>query len=170
MIEANGRIEIKASPLKMFLLAAASLGFVAAGVWMVQTLPGGAFAHLMGWLAILFFGLCAVGWCWQAFSLRGNVVVMDRNGILDRRVSDHPIPWDKVQAISTWSNENQKIIILKLDPAFDDIFPTKTITRMTRSANAKLGADGIPINPMGLKLSYDELMAATMQFWESKRT
>jgi hypothetical protein len=170
MIEANERIEIKASPLKMLLLTAGSLGFVGAGVWIVKTTPGGAFAHLMGWLAILFFGLCAVGWCWQAFSLRGNVVVIDREGILDRRVSDNSIPWDKVKLISTWSNDNQKIIILKLDPAFDEVFPTKTITRMTRGVNAKLGADGIPINPMGLKLSFDELMAATMHFWESRRT
>jgi hypothetical protein len=168
MTDVNERIEIETAPMKMALLGFGALGFVATGVWIVRTTPSGAFIHLIGWASIVFFGLCAALVVQQVLTLRGPVVVIDRRGILDRRVSDEMIPWDKVQAISTWSHQNNKTMILKLDADFDAAFPTKRITRMTRGINAKLGADGIAINPSGLMLSYDKLLAAAIRFREGR--
>jgi hypothetical protein len=158
------RLHIESSPLKIILLAGLALGFVAAGAWMVSVAPGGSFVQFVGWASILFFGFVGFVGLRQMLAFRGVVVTIDPTGILDRRVSDQPIPWAKVLGVDVWSLDAQRFVILKLDPAFDAVFPTKAITRLTRGANKKLGADGVAINPQGLKISFDMLLAAIVRF------
>jgi hypothetical protein len=154
------RVEIAPAPWKVLMLAILSVGFVAAGVWLVKSQPSGAFLQFIGWVSILFFGACSLLWVVQSIRFRGAIVIIDSDEILDRRVSDRTIPWTAVQEVNVWSLEAQRIPILKLDPAFDASFPTKMITRWTRGANRKLGADGIAINPAGLKITFDGLLQA----------
>ncbi|MGL4242071.1 MAG: STM3941 family protein [Beijerinckiaceae bacterium] len=157
------RIEIAPSPWKILLLIALSAGFIALGFWLVATAEGGTLIQFLGWVLVLFFGACGILWIVQSIRYRGAVVVIDRDGILDRRVSDAPIPWTKVEGVSTWTLDAQRFVILKLDEAFDHSFPTKAITRWTRGANKKLGADGITINPTGLQIGFDALLNAVVK-------
>ncbi len=158
------KLYIERSALTTIMLAGNAAGLVAAGVVVTRVASAGSFVQVFGWAAVLFFGTCCVLIVRELLAFRGVVVVIDRDGILDRRVSNQPMPWAKVLGVDVWSLDAQRFVILKLDPDFDAAFPTKAITRWTRGANKKIGADGITVNPRGLKISFDLLLAAIVRF------
>jgi hypothetical protein len=157
-VTGTNRLEIAPALWKVMMLAGLAVGLVALGVWLIVRDGSDQVSAFFGWVGILFFGGCGLLWIMQSIRYRGAVIIIDDDGILDRRVSDKPIPWTAVETV--WSMDAQRFVILKLDEAFDRAFPTKAITRWTRGANKKLGADGITINPAGLKIGFDALLQA----------
>jgi hypothetical protein len=154
------RLEIAPALWKTLLLGGLCSGFIGIGYWMISRPDVDPISYFIGWVSMLFFGACGILWIIQTIRYRGAVIVIDGEGILDRRVSDRAIPWTEVDSVSIWSMDAQRCIILKLDEAFDRGFATKAITRLTRGANRKLGADGITINPAGLEIGFDALLDA----------
>lgn len=160
-IDTSARIEIRQSPLKMLGLALGSIAFVAGGAFIVFGPPGedaGSFIVFIGWVGMLFFGLCGVVILWRGLTAIGPTLTLSPAGLHDVRVSRLPIPWHAIRGFSTWSYQNQKILIVDVSQSTEDAIGLTRIARWSRGPNKALGADGLSIATQGLKIGYDRLL------------
>ena len=167
-INTSKTMEIDGSPLKMVWLALLSIALTVACIAIVAGyIPK---VHADDWkywvaaLGVLFFGFTTVMTIWRAVTMKGPVVTMTPDGILDTRVAANPIPWSAVRGISTWSQSGQKIMVLDVDPAVEKTLPLTRIARWSRGTNKKLGADGLCVTAQGLKTSYPKLLDAATAY------
>jgi len=87
--------------LLLFWLAEIAVGllFVVAGYGLLGPAEnGGAAVLILMGLVLTLAGIIMVGHCWRIASLAGNAIELTDAGLLDRRLSAHPIPWDAI----TW--------------------------------------------------------------------
>jgi hypothetical protein len=130
-----------------------------AGAWVAGLFgpaprPGREWA---GWLAMVFFGLCAVIAVRRMFD-RSDQMVIDRNGILWRRWSDATIPWTAVRGWSVAQVRSQRFICLFLkDPSQ---FPRAGAGALVGGLNRGLGFGDVTLTAAGTDRSFDELLAA----------
>lgn len=169
LIDTSATTTVEQSPWKMLLLLLGSLAFVAAGWWMTGATAGTSrqsvgTIHFFGWASIIFFGFCALVAVRQLVTFRGPVVTFSPRGIRDIRVSSDTIPWTAVRSINTWSHKGTRIMVLGLHPGEEEKLVLSAITRMTRSANKALGADGLSIASTGMKMSHDRLMETAIAY------
>jgi hypothetical protein len=169
VIGTDKALEIFASPTRMALVGVASLGFVIAGYFMSgATESVGRYSVdkvvLLGWAAMIFFGCCTLLIVWRIFTERGPVVTMLPGGLTDIRVSPNIVPWSAIATLSTWSHSGRKIMIIALKPGEEDKLTLTRLARLTRRANAKLGADGLAVTSQGLKIRYDDLIGAATAY------
>ena len=164
-MDASGTIEIEVSRWRMALLLAGAVVMSAlAGSIAFQVLPVDHLTTMQRAAAIIgvpFFGLCAVIAGWRLAALRGPVVTLSPDGFRDVRVASETIPWPAVERVSTWQANNQRAMILAITPEVERRLSLTPIARWTRGANRRLGADGLAIAATGLKVRYDDLLAAT---------
>jgi hypothetical protein len=153
------RFVARPSRFRILLLILGSLGFVALGVWIAGLLgppprPGKEFA---GWLSILFFGLCFVVGLFRLFE-RGDVIVVDRQGLFWRRWSDATIPWSAIRSIEPRSIRRNRFLCLWLHDHRQ--FPPGSWIGRAGAANRALGFGDIAITTAGTDRRFDELLAA----------
>jgi hypothetical protein len=171
MTDTSKTLEIAASPVKMILLAVGGAAFVIVGWFLARATEGtGRYSremvNLAGWAALVFFGAITLLIVWRLFTQRGTVVTLSPMGLTDIRVSLDVVAWPAVDRISTWSHSGQRIMIVALKPGEEAKLKLSTIARLTRGANAKLGADGLAVTAQGLKIGYDDLLSTTMAYAE----
>jgi hypothetical protein len=168
MIDTSGTLHIDSSPWKMLgLFAAAILMTALSGAIALRLLPGvapGSLHEFIGYIGLLFFGLCAGLLIWRSIRQRSPVVTITPEGIRDTRIAAEFIPWRAVRNISTWSYQRQKIMVLAIDPAVERQLTLTSIARWTRSANRGLGADGLCLSAQGLKISYNALFETSTAY------
>lgn len=154
-------IEIRISVLRMFGLIIASVLLTAFGAAMALDLflgeQVGIVYRAIGILGVLFFGVGTIAWLWRLLAGRDPVLTISPEGIRDTRIAPDPIPWSAIRNVSTWEHSGQRILVLDVDPAVERRLHLSTIARLTRSANRKLGADGLCVATHGLKIRHDEL-------------
>ncbi|MGF1650294.1 MAG: STM3941 family protein [Hyphomicrobiaceae bacterium] len=121
-------------------------------------------AKLVGWIGLIFFSYCLAGIIWRAATVRGPVITLSPEGLRDVRVAAEPIPWTAITGLSTWSFAGQKIMVVAIEPDVEARLTLTTLARSTRSANAKLGANGLCITPTGLDVTYDDLFEASRTY------
>jgi hypothetical protein len=171
MIDTSRTLQIESSAWKMLgLTAAAILMATLSAAIALRLLPGvapGSFHEFIGYIGLLFFGLCAGVLIWRSMRQRGPVVTITPEGIRDTRVAAEFIPWRAVRGISTWSYQRQKVMVLAVDPALESTLTLTTIARWTRGANRGLGVDGLCISAQGLKIGYDTLLETSMAYAEA---
>lgn len=168
-IDTSQALEIAYSPLKLVLAAMGCAGFVIAGFWMIglDAVKGRysiETAHLVGYLSILFFGAILLLVVWRLITRKGAVLTLSPEGLRDMRVSHDVIPWPAIARISTWQSHGQRIMVLGLHPGEEAKLRLTRLARVTRGANAKLGADGLSIAAQGTAIKHDDLMAATIAY------
>ncbi|MBX9926021.1 MAG: hypothetical protein K2Y05_06660 [Hyphomicrobiaceae bacterium] len=169
-VDTNGTIRFQASPWKLALLVGGSAAFVAIGVFMVAAQTESSrhsveVIHVVGYLSIVFFGACGAVGLWRMLTGIGRpVLTLSPAGLRDIRVSDDTIPWSSVERIFEWSYSGSRIMIVCLHPGEEAKLPLTTIARMSRRANAGLGADGLAINASDLTIKHDDLMATTIAY------
>ena len=113
---------------------------------------------------LLVIGIIALG-VRNIFDLRGDVVVISPEGILDRRVSDQTIPWSAITDIHMHSYRGLKSMIVTVDPVFDASFRTKM--PRSRLLEGTFGIKGIMISASGLlHVSHEELLATAEAYAE----
>jgi hypothetical protein len=162
MDTANGTIEIKGSPAKLLGLFAIGIvmtglsGMIAFGAIPVRA---GSYAQFMGWVGLLFFGLCTLVAASRLLRASNTVVTLSPEGLLDTRLSERPIPWSAIQDIGVWTMQGQKVIVLPVPPDVESGLGLSRIASWSRGANKKLGADGLCVMASGLKISHDGLLA-----------
>jgi len=141
------------------LLLLGALGFVALGLFFVGAfgpVPGPG-REWVGWLSILFFGLCFVAGLPRLFDRRDQIVV-DGTGIQWSQWSEATIPWSDIRAIEKREIRRQKFLCLHLeDPGR---FPSATLMGRLGGPNRILGFGNIALAATGTNRSFDELVAA----------
>jgi hypothetical protein len=85
--------------LLLFWVAEIAVGllFAAAGYQLLRPGEnGGAAVLMLMGVVLVAAGLVMAGHCWRIASLRGNAIEMTEAGLLDRRLSASPIPWEAI--------------------------------------------------------------------------
>ncbi len=163
---------------KTLLLVLGALAFVAAGIWFVgsaETIAASsrralfqdpAIVLLFGWIAILFFGACGLIGVRQLFRSE-PVMEIDDRGILWRRRSDQPIPWDAIVRIEPCAMYNQKFLCLWLDdPAR---YPAKSTLRKLSGLNKGMGFGDVALSMQGTDRSFDQLLEVVGAHLDNQR-
>jgi hypothetical protein len=122
----------------------------------IETVAG-SFTQIISWVGVLFFGACTLIALTRMLGSAKTVVTLSPEGLLDTRVAQRPIPWSAMEDIGVWSSNGQKIIVIAVPLDVEQGLGLTRMVKMTRSANAKLGADGLCIASTGLKISHEEL-------------
>ena len=160
-LDTSKSMAFEKSKMQLFALALGGIVFVLIGIWLVR---GGAVTRkgewtiLFGWVSIVFFGVATLLILRRLVSPARTVLTLSPEGFCDTRISKETIPWSSVLTISTWEMRSSKFVIVLLEPAFEATLTINPIQRFTRRANAALGADGLFVNAMGVKLSFGELI------------
>jgi hypothetical protein len=138
-----------------------SIVFVIGGLLMVGASDSPAVIVAVGWLCVIFFGLCALAWTKSIFETREQLRIGPA-GIYSAQSSDQTIPWSEIADISVWSFQKQKSIILHLrDPAR---FPARGIASIFAAGNRMLTGGHIAITLTGTDREFDDAMLAISHF------
>ncbi|MFT6474898.1 MAG: hypothetical protein ACJA1G_001084 [Qipengyuania sp.] len=154
----------------IFLIAA---GFVALGIWFVggfgeapsSTRRPAAYGIAIGWLCILFFGLCGLAIVKKFFDDHPQLQI-GPSGIRWCPWSDDIIPWSEITDVTSWSYKGQNTIVLHLNEP--SCFPGRGLTAKLRGANRMLTGGDIAISLTGTDRCYDEAMAAIASYRSPK--
>src|SRR5262249_5296072 len=71
--------------------------------------------------------------------------------------------------IATWQIQRQSVLVLAIDPADEARLTLTHLTRWTRGAHRKLGADGLVISSQGLTVGYPTLFYTCSDYWQAWR-
>jgi hypothetical protein len=168
MIDTQRAVEIKASPVKMLGLAVLGCLMTAASAALARrVLPNISSDSVDVWIfygATAFFGSCTVLILWRAFTTRGPVVTITREGIRDRRIAAEVIPWSAVNDITIWEMSGQRVMVLAVAPAVEAKLTLTRMARWTRGANRALGADGLCVSAQGLRMGFNKLLATSIAY------
>lgn len=172
-IDTSRRIEIGMAPWQMLRLAGLGVlmtGLSAVvGLRLIGNVPPGGFGQFAGLVGVFFFGLCTVLILRRFTTMRGGVVTLAPEGIRDERIAKAFVPWAAIRRIHTWKSYGQSIMVLEIDPLVEAKLPLTRAVTWTRSANRRLGADGLCVSAQGLDVSYDRLLAMTTAYAEAAR-
>lgn len=158
----DDRLEIFTAPGRLIALVAGAVALIGASLFVALGFgdaPQGSFLRFVGWLGVVFFGGCLLLILRQLLFLRGPVVVMDRQGLLDRRLSRDPVPWRQITDLGLWQTNGQQVIVLTVPPKTEAAIGLSRIARMSRGMNARLGADGLCVAATGLTTPPGELLS-----------
>src|ERR1043165_3423624 len=117
------RIEIKLSKRKGILTFLGSVAFVLVSLWLIsfadnQDRYTPTFVKGVGYVGVIFFGLCGLYIFYKLFDAKPGLVI-DDNGILDNSsaASGHIIKWDRIVGLRIGQVKSTKIILIDLvDP------------------------------------------------------
>jgi hypothetical protein len=107
------------------------------------------------WMIASTLGFLRLGWLLLASN--GPVLLIDRNGIRDVRVSKDMIPWDAVEKVSIRTSGERQAVTLKVTPEFEERLVTTPTWKVVAIANRALGIEGIVVNPIWLQVDAQTL-------------
>ena len=122
------------------------------------------FKLAIGAMGSLFFGFCLIIALWRMLTASGGPVTLTATGLRDPRVAREEIPWLALEKISTWTLQGQTVMVLRVRPEVEARLGLTPMARWTRGPNKALGADGLCISPLGLDVSYDRMLEATIKY------
>ncbi len=165
MIDTTQRLEIEGSPRKYFAFGLLGILMTLGSAAVAFSIgEPGSFGQFVGYAGLILFGLCTVLLFWRALTSSGPVVTIAPEGIRDLRVAAEFIPWAAIRNVATWTFQGQKVMVLAVDPAIEDRLTLTRIAKWTRSANAKLNADGLCVTAQGLKMDFQTLLDTTIAY------
>jgi hypothetical protein len=154
---------------RLVLLLLVAMAFVWAGLLMIGAFgppltsnrASPEFMAILGWITIVFFGLCAIAIAKRLVE-GGEALRIGRAGISFAPWSDQTIPWSEITDISEWSFRGQRSIILHLrDP---NRFPGKGVLGFAAKANRALTGGDMAITLTGTNRSFDEAVEAIARY------
>ena len=154
---------------KIVLILLGCLVFVGLGLWMagpIGTPPASSghrasFVHIMGWVAVSFFGLCTALWTTRLFDRRDQLRIGPQ-GLRSAPWSERTIPWTDITDVTTWSLNGQTTIVLHLsDPAR---FPGRGLAALLAKANRGFTGGDISISLTGTDRTTEEALRAIDHF------
>lgn len=153
------------------------LGFLVLGVLMTGTCvfvvqkglaARGSFKEAAVWFGVPFFALCTL--VILARLLRaGATVSIGPAGIRDVRFSPDIVPWSAVVDVEGLAMHGQRMLLMKLDPAFEQGIRKTRLVRAFGAINAALGYGGLSVSAQGLDGSFDDLVLAVIKHWRPRK-
>jgi hypothetical protein len=169
MVTASGTAgicRIGRSITKQIGLTVGSFLFVAIGWWMISD-PAATtrnfFDPFIGWVGVLFFGFCGVGWAYRlAFGERWPVTLSPQ-GLTDLRVSKTLIPWRAVKNVE--AKTIGKTPFLQVDFDEDLKLELSMFGRMVQAANLSKYGCRYWLTSADLKLAFPKLHELVHTYW-----
>lgn len=158
------RIELGKSNKFLLVHLLGSLGFVAGGIFIL--LAGGP--TLVGWMAIVFFGACALVLGKQMLSA-GARLVIDHGGVLDRTLGVGIIPWDRIENAFVKQISSSSFVCLEITRVEDFLRGLSPLKRKLVDLNVKLGYSPLSLNLTGLDADPREVCELILKQIESRR-
>ena len=178
-IKINEEIAIPLSKTKIILLAIGALIFVIVGIWFLYDLSKFAgssyrqrsseFIQIIGIVAVIFFGICAIFAFRKLFDKKQGLVINDK-GITDNSsaVSAGLIKWSDIIAIDAVKVHSQKFIMIEVSNPVEYIDRKKNrISKMAMRANYNRYGSPISISANSLKTDFNELKSLIDQQYEN---
>jgi hypothetical protein len=161
-IDVSRKVEIRASPFRLILVAAGALTMSALGIaigWRLlpDTAPG-SFKQLMGWAGAGFFAACFLAALSRLSRARQPTLLLSPEGFMDTRLSSEYVPWSVVQKLSTWDRHGTRMIIVTVPEPIWRTWPLTRLARWTRSPNRWLGVQGFAVVATEFDLKFDDLL------------
>ena len=156
------KLIIKNARWKYVLVLLGSIGFVAAGIWMV--LDG----RLFGWLAILFFGCGIPISIWQIADSRPRLII-DQHGVLDRTLGVGRIAWTDIEEAYVKSISGNHFICLELKNPETYAQKLSKVKRAMNEANRNLGFTDFNLNLSGVDVRSEEVFELVMKYCEQSK-
>ncbi len=161
-------IVIPLSKTKLTLALLGSIAFIMAGLWFVIFQPTGnnfllqspTIVLLVGFVAIIFFGLIAVLIVRKLKDDKPGLII-NQDGIADNSGGMSPgiIKWEDLEQISVLKISGQKIIMLMVKNPQEYIDrETSLLKRKTMQLNFKTYDSPLSISANSLKCNFDELL------------
>lgn len=175
------QIEIPLSKLKLLLMLAGSIAFVAAGIWFVTkptAISTRSFHNspvlivIVGAASILFFGVCAIFIVKKIIDNTPGLVINDE-GINDNSsgTSAGLILWKDIKKIEKTTVLNQSFIAIIVDNPEEYIDRQKSfIKRKTMELNFKNSQSPINISANGLKCNFNELYNIVIDAFDANKS
>src|SRR5215469_11642791 len=135
---------ISNSRWKYLLLLVASLGFVGAGVLILQN-ERSTGAGWIAWSSILFFGACAAVFIWQLFDSRPRLKLDDR-GVEDRTLGVGVIPWCEITDAYVKSIKSNDFVCLVVRNPSIWVDKFSPVQKRLMEVNRSLGFQELNIN------------------------
>ncbi len=154
---------------RIALLLLVTFAFVLVGLWAVGAFgpppvsrrASPAATNAIGWVCIVFFGLCGLAIIRMFFDKRVQLRI-NASGICWIRWSDEMIPWSEITDVTTWQYQLQKFVVLHLRDATR--FPSQSRLAALAGASRALTGGDIAITMSGTDRSYSEAMEAINRF------
>ena len=145
---------------KSSLLLLGGVFFVAICIWAIDRADG--FRAILAGLGAVFFGICVALILSTLFDRR-DILVVDRNGFRDLRLSSKPIAWRNVTALGEWSHRGQRFILVTLRVPLDKSSQT-TFQSLTVQVNRWFTGHDLYIAVSGLTAGYDDIADAIRRY------
>lgn len=165
----SDEIVVPLGKLKIVLLIAISLIFVAGGVWLaslgaeqIQTfriLSITTLVYAIGYAAIAFFGLCGIYGITKLFDTKPGLILSSK-GITDNSsaVAAGLIPWSEIIGFSEFQLQGTKMLIIHVQEPWRYVNRGNKMKRALNKANMGLVGSPIAISSTSLGISYPELI------------
>jgi hypothetical protein len=179
MTAAEQRIEIPISKTKIVLMLIGALAFVALGSWFVLSPTtfkstqwiNPAFITIVGYVSILFFGLCAI-FCIRKLTGNQPGLIIDEKGLIDNSsgLSAGHILWSDIEDVSVIEIHKQKLIMIHVKNPHDYIVRhNNLVKRKGLELNNKMYGTPLSISSNGLQTSFDNLLAILKDKWQAAK-
>lgn len=137
------------------LLLGIGLLFVAGGLFII--ISGDAEAAWIGWLCVVFFGLCVLVFFRQLFDDRPRLTIDDRD-ITDRTLGVGLIAWSDIESAYLASISGNAFICLDLRNTDAYLQRLSPIKRKAAKANTALGFPAFSLNLSGVQAKPEEVL------------
>lgn len=122
--------------------------------WACTTIPT-AIAQIVGWVGLVFSGLCFIAMLLQLFR-RGPAVILDEEGIHDLR-SVQTVPWDDILSLSIgWVESSRFLCVEVRDPSIY-LAHLPSHKRLLAKGSAVMGFTPITMSFQGLTPGIDQV-------------
>ena len=159
----------RGSPPRQIGLIVFSIAMAALCVWGTGALTPPApppspdrFWIALSWFGAVVFAHCTLLLVYRLFDRRDQIVV-DHRGIVWRRRSDEPIPWQAISKIEVRSAAFSSFLCLWL--RHPEAFGSQRLAGWLGRLNRTMRYGDIPVTSTGLNRSFDELVQAVAQHW-----
>lgn len=164
------RIVVASSKVKVALLTAGALLFVALGVWLleiadVQRRFPPLYVKGASVLAIGFFGLCLVFWLIKLFDGSPGLV-LDREGIIDNSsaLAAGRVAWREIRDVRVISVQGQRFLAFVVDDPERYLGKGSILKRFLVKMNYRMYGTPIFISAHSLKMNFNELEKLIAEF------
>lgn len=152
-MDPEGRLVLRVSPRKAVAVLLACIGLAVAGL----CLPSGG---RVGWLegaCALFFGGGALCFVFRALDRRPQVV-LDDEGLFDRRLRVGPVPWERIEGAALVRVYGSAVLCLRVD-AVERLAPGRERRwRAASRAGRRLGLGDLCVGLDGLDARPEEVL------------